>query len=70
MNRTTRLIGLGLLVSVCAAAIAAVGPITIKYTPKEGDVLKYKMNSEVQVMGCSGACCHLGSPMFVSFCPL
>src|SRR5690242_10807719 len=54
MNRTTALIGLGLRVSACAIALAATAaPVTLKYSPKEGDVLKYKMAGEVQVMGMS-----------------
>jgi len=38
------MIGFGLLAATCAVAVAAVGDaITLKYTPKVGDLLKYKM---------------------------
>ena len=51
MNRTKSIIGLGLLVATCAVAIAAVDAITLKYAPKVGDDLKYKMTGQVQIMG-------------------
>ena len=53
MNRTKTIFGLGLLVATCAVAIAAVDAITLKYAPKVGDSLKYKMTGQLQIMGTS-----------------
>ena len=47
MNKTTRLIGLGLLVATCAVALAAFDPITLKYTPKAGDTIKYHLKADM-----------------------
>lgn len=47
MNRTTRLIGLGLLVATCAVALAAIDPLTLKLAPKVGDTMKFRLKAEI-----------------------
>lgn len=50
--KSIRIFGLTTLVAVCAFA-AADGPVTLKYTPKVGDTLKFKLTAEMELMGTS-----------------
>jgi hypothetical protein len=47
MKKTTRLIGLSLLVATCAVALAAWDPVSLKFTPKVGDTIKYHLTADV-----------------------
>jgi hypothetical protein len=51
MNRNTRFIGIGLLVASSVIALAAADAITLKFGRKEGDVAKYKMAADMEIMG-------------------
>jgi len=52
MNKAKSIIGFGLLFVACAAAMATIArdPITLKYAPKVGDELKYKLDGQFNVM--------------------
>jgi len=51
MNTRTRFIGTGLLIAACAIAFAAQDAITLKFAPKEGTTLNYKMNASIDAGG-------------------
>ena len=51
MTKTTRLLGVGVAFALCAAALAVLGPITLKNTPKVGDDPAYKMNGKISIGG-------------------
>lgn len=51
MNKSFRIVTAGIaMLSVAAVAFAAQG-ILIKRTPKEGDVLKYRLKAEIEIAG-------------------
>jgi len=50
MTKSLRITGLAML-ALAAFASAAIGGITIHRTPKEGEVTKYRMKADLEVMG-------------------
>jgi hypothetical protein len=51
MNMKKRFVGMGLFVAACAIALAAQDGVMLKYAPKVGDTLKYKMTATMDVGG-------------------
>lgn len=47
MNRTTRLIGLGLLVAAFGFTFVGKDPVTLKFAPKVGDSLKFHLTANM-----------------------
>jgi hypothetical protein len=51
LNKTARSVGLGMLVSMWAVALAVQTPVNLQFSPKVGERFKYKMTGELLING-------------------